>query len=420
MNGFAGRDNLGGRPRLILLTQWFDPEPTFKGLVFARELYQRGFDVEVVTGFPNYPGGKIYNGYKIRPIQREVVDSIEVTRLPLFPSHDRNAIGRATNYVSFFLSATFYLTFLAKPADILYAYHPPLTAGLAAAVAKIFRRTPTIVDIQDMWPDTLRATGMIGDGLVLRLIGVACGWLYRRVNHIVVLSPGFKRLLEDRGVPENKVSVIYNWADEASILSKKLADPFPKKRGNTFRLLFAGNMGRAQALSNLLAAAEIVGSKNKHIEFYLLGGGLEVDALKNQAADKNLGNVRFLPPVPMSEVGSYLAYADCMLVHLRNDPLFDITIPSKTQAYMAAGKPIIMSASGDAADLVERAGCGLVVAPENPQALAEAVMEMACLPIEAITTMGRNARAFYQRTLSVDNGVSLFESRFRSVGARTL
>ena len=147
---------------------------------------------------------------------------------------------------------------------------------------------------------------------------------------------------------------------------------------------------------------------------------MEVAALKMQAADKNLDNVRFLPQVPMSEVGSYLAHADCMLVHLRNDPLFDITIPSKTQAYMAAGKPIIMAVSGDAAELVRGAECGIVVTPENPRALAEAAMEMASLPIEAITKMGRNASDFYQSTLSVAKGVSLFENLFRSVDARTL
>ncbi|RDV01467.1 glycosyltransferase WbuB [Sphingorhabdus pulchriflava] len=406
-------------PRLILLTQWFDPEPTFKGLLFARELRQQGFNVEVVTGFPNYPGGKLYDGYKIRPIQREVIDSIAITRLPIFPSHDRNAIGRTANYVSFFLSAALYLTFFAKRADILYVYHPPLTVGLAAAVAKIFRRTPTVVDIQDMWPDTLRATGMIGNENAVRLVGTACNWLYRQVNHIVVLSPGFKRLLEHRGVPADKVSVIYNWADEASIVSEKLADPFPETQDNKFRLLFAGNMGRAQALSNLIEAAEIVGRKRKDIEFCLLGGGLEVATLKKQVADKKLGNVSFLPHVPMSEVGPYLAHADCMLVHLRNDPLFDITIPSKTQAYMAAGKPIIMAVSGDAAELVKSAKCGLVVDPENPPALADAIMELASLPVEATATMGQNASDFYRSTLSIAKGISLFEKVFRSVIPRT-
>jgi colanic acid biosynthesis glycosyl transferase WcaI len=408
-------DNDRDKQRLILLTQWFDPEPTFKGLVFARALQERGFTVEVVTGFPNYPGGRLYDGYRIRPIQRELVDAISVTRLPLFPSHDRNPLGRIANYLSFCLSVAIYLTFFAKRADLIYVYHPPLTVGLAAAIAKIFRRTPTVIDIQDMWPDTLRATGMIGNEPVLRLVGVACNWLYRRVNHIVVLSPGFKRLLEDRGVPANKVSVIYNWADEASIANETLVDPFRERHGNTFRLVFAGNMGRAQALSNLIAAAEIVGRKNKEIEIYLLGGGLEVAALKKQVAERKLDNVIFLPQIPMNQVGAYLAHADCLLVHLRKDPLFDITIPSKTQAYMAAGKPIIMSAQGNAADLVKEAACGLVVTPEKPDELADAITTLASLPKINLITLGKRAQVFYQRHLALYKGINAFEHIFNTL-----
>jgi len=124
------------RPRLILLTQWFDPEPTFKGLVFARALSEKGFDVEAVTGFPNYPGGKLYSGYIVKIIQKETIGNILVTRLPLYPSHDHSRIGRIANYFSFFLSAFIYLTFFAKRADIIYVYHPPLTVGLAAICAK--------------------------------------------------------------------------------------------------------------------------------------------------------------------------------------------------------------------------------------------------------------------------------------------
>jgi colanic acid biosynthesis glycosyl transferase WcaI len=418
MSTAANSENKDRSHRLVLLTQWFDPEPTFKGLVFARALQERGFNVEVVTGFPNYPGGTLYNGYKVRLIQREIIDSIAVTRLPLYPSHDRSPFGRALNYISFFLSATFYLTFLAKRADVMYAYHPPLTVGLAAAVAKIFRQTPTVVDIQDMWPDTLRATGMIGNGNVLWMVGIACNWLYRQVNHIVVLSPGFKKLLEQRGVPANKVSVIYNWADEASIAQQKSDNPFAAIYGNKFRLLFAGNMGRAQGLSNLIRAAEIVSSKRRDIEFCLLGGGLDLAALRKQVADNKLDNVSFLPQVPMSEVGAYLAHADCMLVHLRSDPLFDVTIPSKTQAYMAAGKPIIMVASGDAADLVQNADCGLCVAPDRPQQLADAVLQLASAPTVCLEGFGMKARRFYENSLALEKGADAFAHIFKVQIAR--
>jgi colanic acid biosynthesis glycosyl transferase WcaI len=402
------------RPRLILLTQWFDPEPTFKGEIFAQALHARGFDVEVVTGFPNYPGGKLYPGYRIRPIQRETIGPVQVTRLPLYPSHDQSAVGRAANYISFFLSSCLYLLFGARKADAIYTYHPPITVGCAAAIARLFRRTPTIIDVQDMWPDTLKATGMIGNPRLLGLIEHVCLWLYQQVDHIVVLSPGFRNLLKDRGVPDGKVSVIYNWADEQAVAGAGLPVPAALAAPNRFRVMFAGNMGRAQALANVLDSAELVARRAPHVDICMMGGGLEVANLQKKASAGGLSNVHFLPQVPMREVGAFLNAADCLLVHLRDDPLFAITIPSKTQAYLAAGKPVIMAVLGDAADLIREAGCGNVVPPEDAVALADAIVDMALLPREQIAALGRAAKRYYDDNLSLEKGVDTFATLFRN------
>ncbi|AUX69625.1 glycosyltransferase WbuB [Porphyrobacter sp. HT-58-2] len=410
----AAADGWRQAPRLILLTQWFDPEPTFKGLVFARALLARGYDVEVVTGFPNYPGGKVFPGYKIRPMQRTTVGGIAVTRLALYPSHDAGAVGRVLNYVTFFLTAWLYLTFVARRADIVYVYHPPLTVGLAAVGAKFFRRTPTVIDIQDMWPDTLAATGMIANARALRVIGALCRWLYRRVNHIVVLSPGFRRLLIERGVPKAKISVIPNWADEAAIGSAAASGPVPDLPGR-FRLLFAGNMGRAQKLDTVLDAATLLRNVRPDIAVILLGGGLEVPRLQARTSAEGLSNVHFLPAVPMAEVGAYLAAADALLVHLRDDPLFAITIPSKMQAYLAAGRPMIMGVAGDAAEITTAAAAGLVVPSEAAEALASAIETLADMPAERRAAMGEAGRRYYDTHLSLDHGVAAFDNVFRSV-----
>ena len=245
------------RKRVLLLTQWFDPEPTFKGLVFARELVKQGFDVEVITGFPNYPGGKVYPGYRVKLIQKEVIDGVTVTRVPLYPSHDRGAKGRILNYASFAASSLFYGLFFAKKADVMYAYHPPLTVGVTAALLRLFRRVPVVYDIQDMWPDTLRATGMFSNERALKVVSAVCDWVYKRVDHIVVLSPGFRRLLIERGVPSEKIDVIYNWCAEDSISDR--GGDFPAGLpAEGFRVLFAGNMGKAQALPAVLEAAVIL------------------------------------------------------------------------------------------------------------------------------------------------------------------
>lgn len=397
------------KPRLVLLKQFFDPEPTIKGLKFAQRLQKLGFDVEVVTGFPNYPGGKVYDGYRIRPIMRETMEGVAVTRLALYPSHDSSRIGRILNYVSFFLSATLYLTFFASRAAVIYAYHPPLTTAVAALVGRFFRRTPVVLDIQDMWPDTLRATGMIGSDRVLRIIDIFCRWTWRRADHIAVLSSGFKTLLIERGVSKDKITVIPNWADEGAIASPSATRPGVFAEKGTFRVLFAGNMGPAQALDSVLDAASMVaGDQSSRIEFCFLGSGIDMERLKARAKAENLANVRFLPRVPMAEVGIWLAAADCLLVHLKADPLFAITIPSKTQAYMAAGKPVVMAVEGDAAELVRQSAGGVVVSPQDAQALAQAIVELAALSPNQLAKLGANARRFYDEHLSFKQGTSRF------------
>ncbi len=403
------------RPRLILVTQWFDPEPTFKGLVFARALRDRGFDVEVVTGFPNYPGGKIYQGYKVRPIQRENIDGIHITRLALYPSHSRSAFARSANYISFAMSVFIYMTFFIRRSDIIYAYHPPLTASLAVLLAQIIRRTPVVLDIQDMWPDTISVTGMVKTRHLIRLIAKTCRWIYSRACHIVVLSPGFKRLLLDRGVSEKKITVIYNWADEDAISSSSKIRPALMPDDSKFRVLFAGNLGLAQNLDIVLDAAKIVAVKNEKVRICFLGDGLDSERLQQRVLDEKISNVDFFPKVPMAAAGAYLLAADSLLVNLCDDPLFEVTIPSKTQAYMKAARPIIIAVRGDAAALVTEANAGIAVPPEDAIALADAILKMSSLSVEERHAFSQSAENYYDSHLSVARGVDHFSKLFHSI-----
>lgn len=405
--------------RVLLLTQWFDPEPTFKGLLFARELVKLGIQVEVVTGFPNYPGGGgIYPGYKLRMLQKEVIDGVLVTRVPLYPSHGQSGVGRIINYVSFAAASLFYGLFLAKRPDVIYAYHPPLTIGFVASIIRFFRRVPVVYDVQDMWPDTLSATGMFSNARALKVVSKGCDWVYRSVDHIAVLSPGFRRLLIERGVPEEKIDVIYNWCAEDTVTRSigLLPAGFPDTAN--FRVLFAGNMGKAQALDSVIEAAKILQSRAVPVTFIFLGGGVEVTRLQNKAAEEGLQNVVFLPAVPMAEVGDYLSSADALLVHLKNDPLFSITIPSKTQAYMAAGKPILMAVDGDAAELVVRSQCGVTAESENPKSLVAAVQSLLAMSPEDRLEMAENGRKYYLDHLSLSKGVESFAAIFRRLAGR--
>lgn len=400
-------ETIQSKGRILYLTQLFDPEPTFKGLEFVKALMADGYETEVVTGFPNYPGGKVYDGYRVRLLKKEQTEGVDITRLAMYPSHDRNAVKRILCYASFMITSFFYMLFGAKRASLVYVFYPSLTAGLAAIGAKLFRRTPVIIDIQDMWPDSLSATGMLDNSAVLRTIGKLCTFLYRRADHIIVLSEGFKELLVERGVQADKISVIPNWAEETALPEQRVL-PSAFNTDDSFRLLFAGNMGAAQGLETALDAAKIVAQTHPSVRLYFMGAGLEVETLKKKSADMGLENVEFIPRVPLEEVQEYLAAADCLLVHLKDNPLFRVTIPSKTQAYMYAGKPIIMAVQGNAADMVVEAGAGFACQPENPQALAQSVLDMIELGPEKREAMGKQGRAYYDENLSLQKSLVAF------------
>lgn len=397
--------------RILILTQWFDPEPFYKGIPFAKELAKLGHDVEILTGFPNYPGGKVYNGYRIKFLQREKVSGIPVIRVPLYPSHDISATRRTLTYVSFALSATIFGLFFVRSTDVIYAYHPPATIGLPALIISFFRRTPFVYDIQDLWPDTLLTTGMIKNKLILGMIDKFCKYVYLKASKIIVLSPGFKSALINRGVPECKIEVIYNWCDDAHIREENIEDTFKIKSGmaGKFNILFAGNMGKAQALDAVLDAAAAIKNRYPSIQFVFIGGGVDVGRLKQKVKSLNLTNTLFIPAQPVSEIGKYLNSADVVLVHLKKDPLFKITIPSKIQAYMAAGKPILLGVEGAAAELVGQAGAGISFIPENPNSIKNAVEKLFTMSRVDLNKMGDAGKLFYEKELSLCIGAKKFE-----------
>ncbi|HEY9175919.1 MAG TPA: glycosyltransferase family 4 protein [Verrucomicrobiae bacterium] len=404
--------------RILILSQWFDPEPSFKGLQFAQALQARGHSVQVLTGFPNYPGGKIYPGYRVRLWQREVLRGIPVLRVCLYPSHSRSAIGRILNYLSFALSSSVLGPLLAKPADVAYVYHPPATVGLPALALKYLRRIPFVYDVQDLWPDTLAATGMVNALMALRLVGRWCQFVYAAASRVTVLSPGFKQRLSERGVPADKIRVIYNWTHTIppAAPDPALADALD----GGFVVLFAGNLGAAQGLDTVLDAAKLAQNRHPSVRFVFVGSGVEEPRLRQRVATEGLANVLFLGRRPPEAMGGVYAWASALLVHLRDDPLFDITIPSKTQAYLAMGKPILMGMRGDAADLVRAAGAGIVFTPGQPAALVQALEKLLAMPESERQRIGESGRAYYEANLSMVAGVRAFEEELiRATGGRS-
>jgi len=399
---------------ILLLTQFFDPEGTMIGLNFAKAMQMRGHHVEVLTGFPNYPGGKVYPGYRIRFRQTESMDGIKVVRVPLFPSHDRSGLKRMVNYVSFSLSAATIGQFgLSKP-DIVFGYNLP-TLGLPASLFRFFRGSKIIFSIQDLWPESVTESGMMKSGFLNRILAWQCRRFYRKVDALTVLSPGFRKNLISKGVLEDKVEIVYNWCNEKEMT---LVDHSKLRDANQpFTVLFAGNMGKAQALDSVLDAALVLRQQERNIRFRFIGKGVEVERLKQYQEKLHLKNVEFGAAVPLTQVHWEFEKADVLLVHLQDQKLFEITIPSKIQAYLYAGKPILCGVRGDASKMVEDSGAGVCFEPENAKSLAEAVVRMSELPADRLAEMGRKGREYYMSHLCFDMAVDKIDALFRRVVA---
>jgi glycosyltransferase involved in cell wall biosynthesis len=386
--------------RIMYLTQWFEPEPNIiKGLAFVRALEQAGHEVTVVTGLPNYPTGRLYPGYRLRPIQRESFEGVRVVRLPLYPSHDASSLRRSLNFLSFFASALIYGLLRRERYDLAYVYHPPITVGLAAALAGRVRGLPFVLDVQDLWPDTVAATGMRGARRLTGLLGLLCAFVYREASAVVVQSQGMAAALVARGVPPGKITAIRNWAD---------AELIPAVRGGglgRFTLVYGGNLGLAQGLETVIDAAALLQARGAQVEIRLYGDGIQAAELRGRAARIGLTNLKIAPRVPQAEMAQVFAAADGLLMHLADDPLFAITIPSKTQAYLAAGRPIVAGVAGEAAELLRASGAAVLAPPGDADALARAIAALAETPRAAREAMGRAGRSFYRANLSFDRGL---------------
>ncbi len=408
--------------KILFISHYFDPEPALAGMPFAKELVKLGHEVQVLTGFPHYPGGKVYDGYKLNLFQREIMDGIKVNRCWVYPSHDRSSVKRFMTYASLGVSGALLGPWVVDKADIAFVYSPPATIWLPAAAIRLFRRIPFVYNIQDMWPDALASSTMVKSGLALKLADKCCRFIYRNADRIVAQSNGFKKLLIERGIPEERIDVIYNWSDDTKIKTADYDETLARELGmhGKFNILFAGGMGKGQALISIIETANLVKDELPDVQFVFLGSGVEKELLVRKTQELSLNNVKFLDRCPPSEVARYMALAQVMLVHLKDNLIHEITVPSKIQAYMNVGKPILIGAIGDAADLVERAGAGIKCQPEDPQEIANAVRKLYQMPPDELSAIGKQGQTYYKNELALQVGARRYERVFQQVIERKM
>jgi glycosyltransferase involved in cell wall biosynthesis len=382
--------------KILIISQYFWPE-NFPINDLARGLRQRGYDITVLTGMPNYPEGRFYAGYRAFPIRRDNYEGIKIVRVPMVPKGSGNAIRMLLYYWSLALVACLLVpVFFRKKADLVFVYQPsPITVGLPALLLKAMEHTPVWIWVQDLWPETLAGTGMVRSPLVLRLTDRLVRFIYSKCDRVLVQSQAFAPRIVNKGVARERIRFFPNSAQE--LYKPTLVDPGAAERSllpEGFRVLFAGNIGRAQDIPTILSAAEKL-KKEKDIHWVILGDGPMRSWAEERIRSRGLEKtVHLLGRYPEQMMPRFFSLADVLLVTLKKDPVFAITIPSKVQSYLACGRPILAALDGEGARVIDESGGGVAVPAGDAKALAGAVLKMYGMPKSDLESIGRLSRAY--------------------------
>jgi glycosyltransferase involved in cell wall biosynthesis len=380
--------------KILFLTHNFPPETNAlasRTYEHAKLWVKMGHQVEVVTCAPNHPKGQLYPGYRNALFQHERMDGIDVVRVWTFLAANEGIVLRSLNYLSFLLSGALQSVRLDRP-DVVVSSSPQMFSGLVGYPVSRFKRVPWILEIRDLWPESIVAVGAVERGLFIRMLEAVERFAYRKADHIVSVTTSFLRHFEDLGVPPDKVSVVTNGAD-LELFAEPVRDAaLAAELGLTGRFVaaYVGTHGMAHALSTVLQAADRLRDRDD-IRFLLVGSGAEQASLREQRDAMRLANVVMLDQQPRSRMPAIWGLAGASIVHLRDTPLFRTVIPSKIFEAMAMGIPILLGVEGEAAAIVTDANAGVLFAPENAQALADAVRRMADDRNEA-ARLGENGR----------------------------
>jgi glycosyltransferase involved in cell wall biosynthesis len=409
--------------RIVLLTHYFPPEvgaPQGRLFELAARAVAVGHKVTVVTGFPNYPTGVVAPNYRGRFRMEEDLDGIRVLRTWVYATRNRGFVRRILNHLSFAFSS---LTVIRKlgPADVIFVESPPLLIGLSALAYRRIKRAPFIFNVSDIWPQSAVELGALRSRFAIRLAEMFERHLYRRAARISVVTPGMLERLAARGVPRHKLVVITNGVDTTAFLPTAPDPKLSQQLGLDGRkiFLYAGTHGMAQGLDVILEAAKL--TKDSDVLYVLAGDGADKDALAKKAQTEGLGNVRFVPNQPKSMMPALINLAYASVIPLKRLDLFKSALPSKMFESMATAKPIVAAVWGEAADLVTAAACGLVVTPEDPSAMREAVERLAADPNLA-RELGNNGRKYasehYDRDIIARRFIEMLEETARSSSHR--
>lgn len=396
--------------RLLVVTQYFWPE-NFRINDLVAELANRGHQVTVLTGLPNYPDGKVFPEFQVDSAEFQEYEGARIVRVPMMP-RGQGGLRLILNYLSFAISASFLglWKLRGEKFDVIFAYEPsPVTVGLPAVLFRAVKRVPLVFWVLDLWPETLRAIGVIRSKTVLKMVGELVAFIYKRCDLILAQSRSFMPEIYKYAGRGCCVYYFPSWAE--SVFDVKNAEPATEVefQSEGFTVVFAGNIGDAQDFPSILAAAEKL--KSFHgIRWLIVGDGRMAGWVRNEITRRNLSECVFmLGRFPVERMPSFFKHADALLVSLKDESVFSMTIPGKLQTYLAAGIPVVAMLNGEGADVVENSSAGVVCAAGDPDGLASAVMKLLKMTDTERATLGQNGLNVAARDFSRDVLISRLE-----------
>lgn len=397
--------------RVLFISQWFPPEPYLLPLDIAQSLKSAGCEVTVLTGIPNYPSGTVMPGYRAWKGSTEWVEGVRVVRSPLFPSHDMSGAKRALNYLTFGAGSSLRALVPNISADVSLVFSSPITAALPAVAAKSLRGIPYVMMVQDLWPNVVYESALLGSGATSigrTMLDAACRSIYRGADTCLAITPGMKNDLVAMGVPADRVEVFWNWGPAEDRTAQSASPPLRERLGcaaDALVLVYAGNMGSTHGLEAWVdAVAEREhqgGSREVHLVF--MGDGVVRPSLEDRARQLGTHRVHFLGRVDDDTFLAYRDQADATVVSLLPSPVFDSSMPSKIPDTLAHGGLIIGAVRGDAATIVVEAG-GIVTRDESSGSIAEALDYLSSLTRAERLERAARGRALYDSRMSREVG----------------
>jgi len=383
--------------KILIVSQYFWPE-NFKINDLAAGLASEGNDVTVLTGMPNYPQGEFFPGYSFWSPRKETWKGVRILRVPLISRGKSTGIRLALNYFSFafFGSVLGPVVYRGRPGAILVYQTSPITAALPAIIIKWLRKTPLYLWIQDLWPESLSATGAIRAPRILFLVGCLVRFIYKQCDWLLSQSRSFNSSIVEYGGRPDRIVYFPNSAEENYRSSVQITAEECSGLPPGFKIMFAGNIGVAQDFETILDAAELT-KPEARIQWIILGEGRRLSWVKQQIISRNLEHTVFLlGSFPVERMPEFFSAADIMLVSLKREPIFALTMPAKTQSYLAAGKPILASLDGEGAEIIKEAKAGIAVPAGSPNKLAEMAIRLSRMNKEQLLELGRNGRLYFE------------------------